>query len=596
MSELTAPLPLKEIGLADLNRVGIAPDAVGNPMVCFAGGHRQLALLAGLPGARRWVEYDCLAYPLNRTNILVTETIGRVEEATEEYTQARNMTLAAPRERYADFYPPTPPGEPEPLQHQIDAFCWACDAFDRGLKGFGQFSEQGTGKSRFACDLIRRFTGRATVVICQNSTVLQWKDWLERICPKYEIRMLTGIPVKQRVALIDEITEDRRLFTTPVIFVVNWEVIARLQDAFVRLKPELVIADEATRIKERKAQMSKAAHRIAEATRYRVAMTGTPLGNHPGDLWSIYKFLEPTLFGRSYWTYMNQYFLLGGFSGNDFVGFNPLQISSFIGRMYACAYRVTKATIQDMPEKNYETVRLTMTGEQRRLYDQIEKDLYAKLTQEDGTDKTLSVANVLVQITRLQQIAAGLFPTDNENGERARCIKIESVKTRWLKEYCADAIANTDSQIIVWCRFTDEIQAIKTALAEVGMQEGEQFAHIDGSVKTRDRRELQVRFNDREDDLRILVCQIQAVALGFDLPAADEMIYHTNSYSYLERAQSLERGHRMGRVRPYKIIDLICEKSIDVEILAALKKKQSLADMLLVEGFGSLSESGTSFA
>lgn len=582
---MIAPLPLKEIGLNDFNRVGIAPDAAGNPMICFAGSAKQLALLAGLPGVQRWVPYDCLAYPLNRTNLLVTETVGRVEEATADYAQARNALLAAPREQYAYLYPPTPPGEPEPMAHQVDAFCCACEAFDKGFHGFGQYSEQGCGKTRWCCDMLRQFGGKASVVIAQNSTLLQWHDWLKRICSGFDVHVLSGMSLKRRAALIDEVTIQGRFPERPVIFLVNWEVVHCLQDAFVRLQPDMVIADEASRIKERTALMSKALHRIGAAAKYRIAMTGTPMGNSPGDLWSIYKFLEPSLFPKSYWEYMKTYFLLGGFSGHDFVSFNPSRVGDFVLRLYSLAYRVTKASIGDLPEKTFEVVRLDMTAEQQRLYKQVEDDLYATRLQEDGTVAALTIANVLEQSVRLQQITAGQFPINSGDALTARSVPITSAKTIWLQSYCKENLRDTDAQIVVWARFTAEIDAIARALSEADMVRDQDYAIIDGRVKTADRRRFQVAFNDRENRLRILVCQIAAVALGWDIPTADVMIYHSGTFSYLERAQSLERGHRLGRTRPYTVIDLVCKNSIDTKILQAVKRKEKLADMLLVEGF-----------
>lgn len=582
-----APISLQEPGLSSTNRVGVAPDVLGTPMLCYSGAQKQLNLLSGVPGARRWYEWDCLALPVNRTNVLLIETIGKIEEATDEYVELRNEILAPPCQ-YKHLYPETPSGEPPPFPHQVEAFCWAHEAFKNHFHGFGQFSEQGTGKTRWACDMLRFHCHRTAVVIVQNSIILQWKDWLQRICPDFEIRMLTGCSIKQRTALIEQIVQQQRLSENPVIFVANWEVIYRLQDSFVRLRPDLVIADEATRAKERNAKMSKALHRIGAAANLRIAMTGTPIGNNPGDLWSIYRFLEPSLFDKSYWTYMQRYFFLGGISGYDFLSFNPAQIAPFISKLYASAFRVTKSTLADMPEKNYETVHLKMSREQRHLYDQVQKDFYARLVREDGTESSLSVPNALVQVTRLQQICAGLFPTDPDDGQTVASVPIASAKTEWLSEYCREAITNTDAQMVIWCRFTNEIRGICKALGNAGLNQGDDFAFIDGSVSTKIRREHQIRFNDREDSLRILVAQIQAIALGFDLPQADEMIYHTNSYSYLDRAQSLERGHRMGRTRPYKIIDLVCENSIDVKVLAALNKKASLADLVLTAGIKSV--------
>jgi SNF2 family DNA or RNA helicase len=529
----------------------------------------------------------------------VTETVGRIDEATDDYIAVRDEILAAPKE-WLPEYPATPEGEFEPLKHQLDAFCWAQEAFhNKHVEGFGQYSEMGCGKTRWAIDLMRHSPYKLHLVLCQKSTSLQWKANLERIWPEAEVVMLIDKSLAERAEML-AVYRARVEFEDqpkPHVFILNWEALARLIKTLCLLDWGIVIADEATRIKERSTQMAKAAYKLAAKTALRVPMTGTPMGNHPGDLWSIYRFIDDRIFGMSYWTFMRQYFLLGGFSGNDFVGFNPLQIGSFIGRMYACAFRVTKSTITDMPEKSFERVEIPLQAEQQRIYEQIEDELYAARVLPDGTVQELSVANALVQITRLQQITSGLFPVQKETGERAHCERIPSAKTEWLVNYIRDALADTDQQMAVWCRFRPEIEAIKDALIAVGLRHDHDFGIIQGGVKNEHREHLRVSLNDREDPMRVLICQTQAGAYGLDLPGADTMIYHSLTFSFLERSQSVDRGHRMGRIRPYQIIDLVTylpptkkggrrKETVDAEILKALQKKQDLSEMLLVQGFG----------
>jgi SNF2 family DNA or RNA helicase len=596
---INAPLTFKETGLYEVNKVGIAADATGAPMICFAGQKKSLSLLANLPGAMRWAQYDCVAYPLSRTNLLVTETVGRIEEATPEYVAARNEILAAPRE-WASEYPPTPAGEPEPLKHQVDAFCWALETFEKTpINGFGQYSEQGTGKTRWSIDLMRWSDRPVHLVLCQKSTALQWQDNLSRIWPEAEVVLLIDKPLAERAEMLSDYRKRTKSaqIIPPQVFVLNWEALARLVKPLCTIDWGVVVADEATRLKERTTQIARAAYKLAEHADKRVAMTGTPMGNHPGDLWSLYRFMEPTIFGTSFWNFMRQYFLLGGFSGNDFVGFNPLQIARFIEKMYGCAYRTTKATISDMPERSFERVSIPLSSEQQRLYEQVETDMYARLTREDGTVQELSVANALVLITRLQQITSGLFPIQTEFGKRSVCERIRSAKTEWLVNYVRDALADTDQRIVIWCRFRPELDAIRDELTKLGLAPDTDFGVIQGGVKMPDRERLRKAFNDRQSSLRVLLCQIRAAAYGLDLPAGDVMIYHSQSFSYLDRCQSMDRGHRMGRTRPYQILDLATylqptkkggrrKETVDDEILKALQRKQDLSEMLLVTGFG----------
>lgn len=569
---------LLPVGYSPINRVGVAPAADGIPMLCYQGDEKQLDLLRNAPGVEYWLKWNCLAFPISRTNLLLLETIGQFEEATDDYVTARNEILKPP-ERYRVCYPAPATGDSDPYIHQIDAFCWAEQVFDNGCEGFANLCAPGLGKSRMAIDLMRAHVFQKALLVCQNSTTLQWKNYLERSWPNCRPVMLTDIPIPQRAQLLTETCQGLSV-CQPAIFIVNWESLARLCSPLKRMKPEMIVMDEATRIKERRTLMAKAAHQLAAVASYRVALTGTPLGNSPADLWSIFRFVDPDIFGKNYWRFVEKYFKLGGYTGKEFVGFQGATIPDFIERLYRQAFRVTKATVCDMPEKQFEVVRLDMEPEQLDVYNQMERYLYARRLNEEGKEETLTAATALDQSVRLQQISAGVFPQNNAEG----CSPIKSVKTEWLVEYIRDILNTSDSHLLVWTRYSAERKNVCAALLAAGIP-AESIGYIDGSVPNKVREQLRQEFNDRRHPRRVLVCQIQAAAYGLDVPAADIMLYHSLTFSLLERNQSMERGHRLGRTRPYTIIDLVCNGTIDTKIVAALKRKQNLVNMLLVEGF-----------
>lgn len=578
---------VREIGVSPVNRVGVAPNAAGEPMLCYAGSEESLELLSGLPGVERWREWDCLALPANRISLLALETLGQIQEPTDEYVAFRANLLQPPL-GYAGRYPIPLEGTPFPFRHQVDALATAWHAREQGYQGFGQWAEMGCGKSRWAIDLMRSMGVRFGLLIVQNSTALQWQQNLARLWPEALVWPLVDCPLPRRIEAIADARQRLKYRPESVqILIVNWEALARLVDDLKRAKLEIVIADEASRAKDRNTQMARALHKLGDVTPYRVAMSGTPIGNTPGDLWSLYRFIDPTVFGKSYWKFMNTYFRLGGFTGKEFVAFNPLTVGELIEKMYACAHRTTKAAVGDLPEKLYETIRIPMLPEQRKVYDQVKQDLYATLATEEG-QKTLTVANVLSQVIRLQQITAGLFPTDDPDSGP---VQLPSAKTRWLLDYLREAVDSSDVRIVVWTRFKGELDIICKGLKLEGFTE-DQFGHIDGSVKMKDREALRERFNDRTSPLRILLAQIQAAAYGLDLPQADILIYHGHTFSHLERAQSEDRGHRLGRVRSYQIIDLACERSVDETILKALQEKRQLSDLLLMKGVAATDKIG----
>lgn len=558
------------VGLGEVNRAGIGTDGEGRQWLCFEGREKNLELLSAAPGTRTCSAWNCLLLPVNRVNMLLMETVAGIEEATDDYLRVRGELLKV-NQGLASHYPIPPAGEPPPFQHQVDAFCQAYEWFQGGGKGFGQLSEMGIGKSRWAIDLMRAMA-HSSLLIVQNSTSLQWLANLERGWPGVEVVMLTGMPIPKRKALLQN---QRR--KTPWVAVVNWEALGKLREPLCKVGFDLVVADEATRMKDRTTTMSKAAYQVAQSCKYRVAMTGSPFGNAPTDVWGIFRFIDPTIYGKSYWPFAEKYFRLGGFTGKEFVAFQPERLPEFIEKLYSCSYRITKASVTDMPEKCFETIKVEMGEKQRALYDQVEKDLYATL-KEEGKVKTLTVANALSCVTRLQQITAGFFPSNNGDPD---CTPIPSAKTEWVTNYVSDLLRDTDAKVAVWCRFTKEIERIGEELTKNGLS----FGVIAGNVKNPDRESLRVAFNDRSNPLRVLIIQLQAGAYGLDIPSLDVSIYHSSSFSHLERVQSEDRGHRMGRVRPYQIIDVACKKTVDIEILAALREKAGLAEMLLMKGF-----------
>lgn len=563
------------VGLSKINRVGVAPDASGESYLCYQGSKRQLDLLGSAPGVEWWTEWNCLALPMTRTNVLLLETIGQFEEAFDEYVAVRSRLLKAPS-KFAQSYPEPAAGEPPPYPHQLEAFCWARQCFENGGGGFANLAEMGLGKTRMAIDLMRFYVFQKALVVVQNSTALQWRQHLERSWPQATPLMLTDMPVEKRLERLVKAPT-----AWPLIAVVNWESLSRMTTFLKNWRPEMIVLDEASRIKERNTKMAKAAHRLADGCPYRLAMTGTPMGNSPADIWSIFRFVEPELFGKSYWRFAETYFRLGGFTGREFVAFQPQSLHGFIDKLYFQSYRITKAAAVAMPEKQFEVIRLPMSPEQSALYRQMADDLYAKRINEQGEEEVLTAASALDQAIRLQQVTSGLFPV-NGDGE-PYCLPIKSAKTEWLVDYVKDKLETTDAHLVIWTRYVAERKRVCEALLAAGIPD-EALGYIDGSVKNEAREQLRQEFNDRSHPRRVLVCQIQACSYGLDIPAADCLAYHSGTFSLLERNQSIERGHRLGRSRPYSILDLVCEDSIDEKILKAIDRKQNLADMLLMDG------------
>lgn len=576
----------------------------GRDWVFYQGAPNVTKMLMCIPDSYFIPSKETVGMPLTRENMLAVEILGRIEEANPLYIQRRGELLK-PSDRARSLYPPTPDGCPKPYQHQLDAFASALDTFASGCNGWANWSSMGVGKTRTSIDLMRHIARSGiSIVIAQKITLYQWKEEIERIWPDAEPVILQKQPdgktrtVAAQIQYLHQFREKGGMVPErPTIFLINWETVARLIDQLMLLpRIRMVVADETQRMKNRSAQMTKATLRLSTRCEFKVAMSGTPMGNEPGDFFTQYLFLNPDIFGKSYWQFFRNFFLFGGWSGNEFVSINPLQLIPFIRRLYSCAFRVTKAVIADMPPKTYRQVIIPMTDQQARIYGRIEAALYAEEEIEDGKTGALSVASALAKVIRLQQITAGIFPMteimgddlDEAEESQAGTIyrMIPSAKTLWTLDYVRELMsADEHVKILIWSRFRPELRGICTALA--GGKDGlgpEDMAYIDGSTSDRRREVLRKSYNDRNNPMRVLVCQIQAASYGLDLPVADVLIYHSNTFSYLNRAQSEDRGHRIGRVRPYLIVDVMCQDSVDIKIMRAVNSKKDLSEMLLTAG------------
>lgn len=104
---------------------------------------------------------------------------------------------------------------------------------------------------------------------------------------------------------------------------------------------------------------------------------------------------------------------------------------------------------------------------------------------------------------------------------------------------------------------------------------------IDGGTSQKVREAIRVEYNKRNSKLRVLVCNIKAGAYSLDLKLADHLYYHSNTFNYRDRLQSEDRGHRLGRTKPYNITDLVMSNTVDIELMAAYRRKKNLADMIM---------------
>ncbi len=454
----------------------------------------------------------------------------------------------------------------QPYAHQKAAFDFACGKF--GLvpsasrsRGVALLMEMGCGKTLTAIGItgVLFQTGKISrvLVVAPLSILGVWQSEFSQFADfPYTLTILTGTSDKKRKQL-KEISGDGLQ-----VVVVNYESARILADDLLRYNVDLVIADEAHKIKENRSKQSKAMHALGDKARYKLLLTGTLITNKELDVFSEYRFLNSIIFGTSFYSFRNKYFDMVGY-GNHIPRFRKWMLDDFLQRMHSVAYRVTKAECLDLPEITEEVRTVTLEPKAMKIYRQLEKDSFAELKNGEVT-----AMNVLTKLLRLSQVTGGHI-TDDDTGEH----HISTAKLDALSDII-DSAMDEERKIVVMARFVPELDDIQELLEKKKIG----YAVVRGGISDRDGEIHRFQY---DDDCRVFVGQIAAAGLGITLTAASTMIFYSLDYSMSNFDQAKARIHRVGQKENCHYIYLVCEGTVDRKILRSLREKIDLAKSLV---------------
>jgi len=467
----------------------------------------------------------------------------------------------------------------KPFKHQAEAIkeSWSKEYY-------ALFMEMGTGKSKVALDNIgilfqRRFI-KAALIIAPKGVYDNWvkgeipahlPENIERDVFRWEPKTTKTYTTRLEDFIIEE-------FEGLKIFVMNVEALSTTKGAktagrFLVQNPDnMVVVDESTTIKNRKAARTKNIQVLQRYAKYRRILTGSPITKSPMDLFSQCGFLSPAALGfNSYYAFQNRYAItrgkmMGPRSFQEIVGYRRLD--ELNERLVQFSKRVLKAECLDLPEKLYTRRYVPLTAEQGKLYNQMKDMALAML----DNGELATTTSVLTQIMRLQQICCGHFTPDV--GET------RSLENNRLEEL-VNILEELQGKCIIWASYTHDIQRIHSALRDCFGPQA--VALYYGETPQDQRQEIVERFQDPDDPLRFFVGQPKTGGYGITLTAATTVIYYSNSYDLEIRLQSEDRAHRIGQFHPVTYIDLVAPDTIDEKVLNALRNKNNLAGKVLGE-------------
>ena len=453
------------------------------------------------------------------------------------------------------------PIKARPFEHQKRAFEFVMHRFEND-SGAALLVEMGCGKSLISVAVAGALFGeekaRKLLIVCPLSICGVWEEEFSKFADfDYNLKILKGSLEKKIETLYS--LEGRAL----QIAVVNYESVWRIERQIKNWHPDMIICDESHKIKTHNISASKSLHRLGEKTRYKMILTGTAITNKAIDIFSQYKFLEPKIFGKSFYTFRNHYFDMVGY-GNHTPVLKESMKDELKNKIHSIAFVAKKSECLDLPE-TIDIVRyVELEPYAMNTYKHLVRDSFAELQNSE-----ITVTNVLTKILRLSQLTGGFLGDD----EGKKVHQISKAKLNALEDIIDD-VTSSGKKLVVMARFIPEIEAIKKLLVKKNLS----FSVITGYVKNR-ADEISKFQNDV--DVLVFVGQIATAGLGITLTASSTMVFYSLDYSMSNFEQTKARIHRTGQKENCTYIYLIASNTVDEKILEALRNKVNLAKSLI---------------
>jgi non-specific serine/threonine protein kinase len=322
----------------------------------------------------------------------------------------------------------------------------------------------------------------------------------------------------------------------------------------------LAILDEAHAIKNPATKQSRAVKALAAHAR--IALTGTPVENRLGDLWSIFDFLNPGLLGsaKEFTRYTRQL---------DARGYGPLRelIRPYILRRL----KTDRAVISDLPDKTELTAYCALSRKQAALYQQAVDELASKLRASAGIERR---GAVLASLLRFKQICNHPSHWLGDGDWR----EADSGKLQRVREL-AEVIAAKQDKLLVFTQFREACEPLAAFLAGIFGRPG---LVLHGNTAVKDRSALVRRFQD--DDAPFFVLSLKAGGTGLNLTAASHVLHFDRWWNPAVEDQATDRAFRIGQRRNVLVHKLVCRGTVEEKIDALIADKRALSQQLLEGG------------
>jgi superfamily II DNA or RNA helicase len=413
--------------------------------------------------------------------------------------------------------------------------------------------DMGLGKTvqmlaHIATEKAAKRLNQPVLVIANTSLMVNWKMEAAKFTPNLKVLVLHGVKRKEH---FHEIPESDLVLTT-------YPLLLRDKDELLTTEYNTIILDEAQNIKNSNAKITQIANQLK--AKHRICMTGTPLENHLGELWSLFNFILPGYLGNK--KQFGNLFRIPIEKNADKNRSDILmkRIKPFILR------RTKQEVVTELPSKTEIIRTVELEGKQRDLYETIRISMYEKV-REVIAEKGMAKSHIIVldALLKLRQVCCDpqLLKMD--------MTKIESAKRNELMTMLPEMLEE-GRRILLFSQFTSMLQLIEQELLKL------KIPYVKLTGKTIDRETVINSF--QKGEVALFLISLKAGGTGLNLTSADTVIHYDPWWNPAVENQATDRAYRIGQDKPVFVYKMITSGTVEEKIIEMQGKKRQLMDSL----------------
>jgi len=467
-------------------------------------------------------------------------------------------------------FAPQLPGtlQAELRDYQLAGFAWLARLAHWGV-GACLADDMGLGKTLQALALLlARAPHGPTLVVAPTSVCMNWIGEATRFAPTLNLKLFGAGDRSAVLAALQPFD----------VVIVSYGLLQQEAALFASVQWHTIVLDEAQAIKNSATKRSQAV--MALQGNFRMVASGTPLENHLGELWNLFRFINPGLLGS-----IDQFNLR--FAGpieraqskDQGQGQDQAQTQARNAHLAASArtrlrrliqpfiLRRTKAQVlSELPSRTEIVLQVDLSLEEAALYESLRRMALAKLAAVEGpaTQKSLQI---LAEIMKLRRACCNPQLVAPELG-------LASSKLAAFAQLLAGLLENRH-KVLVFSQFVDHLHLIRAHLEQHGIS----YQYLDGGTSMLQRQQRVEAFQAGHGE--VFLISLKAGGMGINLTAADYVIHMDPWWNPAVEDQASDRAHRMGQLRPVTIYRLVARHTIEESIVALHQHKRDLADSLL---------------